>query len=151
MLLARKDNFWCIALRARPESRGCALRVGLHMPHEEGFKPLPPAGVLLSKQYESTLGIRFYPEIYHQGCCVAPRSWHFTSSEPLLRCVAAPSNLSELDSKYHHDIAQRVRAKYPEDVLRADGWNQVERGVFEKFIHVDDLEKIEGPPPEGAF
>lgn len=35
--------------------------------------------------------------------------------------------------------------------LRADGWGvDIMEGAF-KYIHVDELEKIEGPPPDGAF
>ncbi|MDP1660390.1 MAG: hypothetical protein Q8L55_00610 [Phycisphaerales bacterium] len=35
--------------------------------------------------------------------------------------------------------------------MRADGWGWDQREGGWKYFHVDELEKIEGPPPEGAF
>jgi hypothetical protein len=35
--------------------------------------------------------------------------------------------------------------------LIAHGWKWDWRDGGEKYFHVDDLEKIEGPPPEGPF
>jgi hypothetical protein len=54
----------------------------------------------------------------------------------------------------NHSNALRVQrdqnAEHFREQLAADGWTR-ERGAWLRWTHVDDLEKIEGPPPEGAF
>jgi hypothetical protein len=35
--------------------------------------------------------------------------------------------------------------------LVEDGWTDEGGDGLVRYVHVDDLEKIEGPPPEGAF
>lgn len=116
------------------------------MPRPEGFEPLPPAGA----QYDGPLpwpgDIRFFPEIRYRGCKVYPEWWHRESSEPLLAVHLLRNDL-DLEKFF-------VRPPSFNDLLRAmaaDGWQGDAREGWHKYIHVDELEKIEGPPPEGAF
>ncbi len=151
MILARKNTYWYIAERANPQSSGCAIRVGANMPNEGGFGPPPGVGLYLVKQLESTAGLQFFPYVYYRGCRVWPEAWDRESEEPILRCLAMPNNFEDITSDYFRKIGKGIGAIYPGDVLRADGWEQIARGEYVKFFHVDDLEKIEGPPPEGVF
>ena len=68
--------------------------------------------------------------------------WHPESSEPLLFCRIDDGKVG---GQSEAEFMQRVRE------LQADGWTWEFREGCEKYVHVDDLEKIEGPPPEGAF
>jgi len=80
----------------------------------------------------------FFPEIRYQNAKVYPEYWPTDSSEPLLRC-----RLMGWDAR---------SAGYSNEQQEADGWKGVGSGDgATKWIHVDDLEKIEGPPPEGPF
>lgn len=151
MLLARKDGYWYIAVRSRPESLGCALRIGPMMPREAGFTPMPPVGAWMSKQLESTDGVTFFPTIKYQGLRVEPISWHPESRELRVKCRL---DTSEVTSSVLHfdDLAGTDRA-YNKRVaeLKAEGWAWDAREGGQKYLHVDELEKIEGPPPDGVF
>ena len=90
--------------------------------------------------------IRFFPEIRYRGCKVYPEWWHRESSEPLLAVLLLPSDLDF--SKFF------LRPPTLDDLQRAmeaDGWQGDGREGWHKYVHVDELEKIEGPPPEGPF
>ena len=151
MILCRKNEYWYLAVRAMPNSKGCALRVGAQMANEGGFGPPPGAGRYLVKQVDSTEQLQWFPHLYYRGCRIWPQGWDSEREEPILRCLAIPDNFDDLDSDYFREVAKRVNAKYAGDVLMADGWQQIGRGEYVKFLHVDEVEKIEGPPPEGAF
>ncbi len=62
-----------------------------------------------------------------------------------------PANFDELNSDYFRTMAKRINARYPGDVLIADGWERKSRAEYVKALHVSEIEKIEGPPPEGEF
>ena len=90
--------------------------------------------------------VRFFPEIRYRGCKVYPEWWHRESSEPLLAVHLPPRDLDF--SKFF------VRPPTLDDLQRAmeaDGWQGDGREGWHKYVHVDELEKIEGPPPEGPF
>jgi hypothetical protein len=151
MLLCKKDGLWYLAVRARAENRGCALRVGPKMPNEGGFEPVPPIGALLAKQVDAVSGITFYPDIRVHGLRVFPQAWHRDSSEPQLRCALYTNEISSRITEFK-DLAKRQRI-YDAHVqaLQRDGWSWDAREGGEKYVHVDELEKLEGPPPEGVF
>jgi hypothetical protein len=75
--------------------------------------------------------------------------WHPTAQEPLLMVEIDPTD-PDLYTRYfvkppnNHD--EMIRA------LRLEGWEVYDsREVARKYVHVDELEKVEGAPPEGAF
>jgi hypothetical protein len=88
-------------------------------------------------------GITFYPELRYKGMRVYPKGWDPDSAEPILRCEKP--HLADMNLKGVH-----VRQAFVER-LRADGWHWDDREGGWKYIHVDDLEKVEGPPPDGTF
>lgn len=118
------------------------------MPHPESFLPLPPAGALMYGLRPFDVMV-FYPEIRYRGVRVLPYSWHPTETEPVLLVDVYP---------YDRDLYARYFLKPPKDhdemlrALKLDGWDVYDgrEGAW-KYVHVDELEKIEGPPPEGAF
>jgi len=123
------------------------------MPHPDGFKPLPPVGALLYGSIADVRAIRFFPVIRCRlGYLVSPVMWHPEWEEPILKCYLDNGELTQ-DLTCHNDLGKWNRI-YEERkaALRADGWHWPDpREGCEKYIHVDDLEKIEGPPPDGAF
>jgi len=151
MILCQWDGNWFLSTGINREKGICWLRCGAKMPHNETFQPLPPVGAQLYGHTDNPEDVVVYPEIYYRGCRVWPQAWFTESAEPILKCHATPDNFDDLDSEYFREIARRINAQFPSEVMMADGWYQIERGVFEKLIHVDNLEKIEGPPPEGPF
>lgn len=107
-------------------------------------------GTFWHKYFPSTEGITFYPNIYYHGLKVWPLSWMPETNEPVLRCEAMPEQ-GDLDSEYFQEAMRRIGAYSGEVLLVADGWRHPDKFTYQKAIHVDDLEKIEGPPPEGPF
>jgi hypothetical protein len=116
-------------------------------------------------------GITFYPETRYWGMPVHPEHWHRESEEPLLCCrlmgdeihrltgppgLAEASRLagrSEADRQHWLGLVEEAKARGRELRTRLveDGWLDGGGEGLVKYVHVDDLEKIEGPPPEGAF
>ncbi len=93
------------------------------------------------------VGIIFYPEIYYrlgdERYRVYPwNRWCRDSTEPVLRCLIDHGLISEGGMA---ETERRIKT------LINDGWQWDQRVGGIKYVHVDDLEKIEGPPPEGAF
>lgn len=94
---------------------------------------------------DSIADITFFPEIRYRGFRVYPQGWHYESSEPLLKCYM---DHSEISAGGWDATKERMCA------LIEDGWQWDQREGGIKYVHVDDLEKIEGPPPApggGAF
>ena len=140
-------------MRSRPDSLGCSLHVpnwSIFASAEWGFSPYR-YGTFWHKYFPSTEDITFFPEIFYHGMKIYPESWDREREEPIIRCLATPHNMDAFRSSYLQDVATRVNARYPCDVLLADGWERTGRVEYIKFLHVDDIEKVEGPPPEGAF
>lgn len=115
-------------------------------------------------------GIIFYPELRFHGMRVYPEHWHGESEQPLLHCLLHDNNPA-VDAEsgttmgmIHEarESGQRERweqlgrrretaSRIVMERLLEEGWEQLEAGLFAKYLHVDELEKIEGPPPEGSF
>ena len=58
--------------------------------------------------------------------------------------------LSNLARDSDWEAARREYARHVE-AFKAEGWAWDIREGGDTYIHIDDLEKIEGPPPAGAF
>ena len=151
MILCQWHGDWFLSTGINWGRRRCWLRCGAKMPHNETFQPLPPVGMQLYGFADNPDSVIFYPELYYRGCRIWPQWWDSERQDPILRCIALPSNLEDLDSDYLREITRRINARYAGDVLIADGWEQIGRGEYVKFLHVDEIEKVEGPPPEGPF
>ncbi|MBX3351817.1 MAG: hypothetical protein KF684_02690 [Phycisphaeraceae bacterium] len=88
--------------------------------------------------------ISFYPELRYEGCKVYPwGGWRPDSAEPILGCLIGDLRASP------DETADDVRAR--RERLVAQGWEDGGRDGVAGYVHVDDLEKIEGPPPDGPF
>jgi hypothetical protein len=72
--------------------------------------------------------------------------WHETSTEPMLEIYA-----SALDPKTHYPKDTPKSAEEFFARIRADGWHWDHYNGGLKYVHVDELEKIEGPVPDGTF
>lgn len=118
------------------------MKVGIQMPVSDGFRRV---NNYLARTFDFTEGITFYPEIRYRGFRVYPQAWHYESSEPLLHCYM---DHSEISLGGWDATKERMRE------LIEDGWQWDQRDGGNKYVYVDDLEKIEGPPPApggGAF
>jgi hypothetical protein len=140
---------WFYSTGINRDKHVCWVRVGPKMPHPNGFEPLPPIGALYDGPLPWPGDIRFFPELRYRGCRVTPYSWHPTATEPIL-CVEIDPYDEDLSKRYFKrpfvDHIERCEA------LLSDGWDIYDpREGARKYVHVDELEKIEGPPPEGAF
>jgi hypothetical protein len=95
--------------------------------------------------------IALYPVIRYRGCRVWPEVWHPDAVEPLVRCRLETHDLNPASEFGRHTGSGIL--PYDEFAARvtADGWQWDMREGGTKYIHVDDLEKIEGPPPAGPF
>lgn len=150
MILAYWQNEWVTCGRGPAHGAGCGVGVRLALAdwaQQLGMQRHVPA--FWSKHLESIAGIRFFPEIRYRGVRVLPYSWHPTEAAPVLLVDVNPND---------RDLYTRYFIKPPnnhDEMLRAlklDGWDVYDgrEGAW-KYVHVDELEKIEGPPPEGLF
>lgn len=124
-------------------------------------------------------GIAFYPDIRYDGRKVHPEHWEPHNTQPFLRChmyeIASTVVIPGFDearaalenevSRRHVDADDPLLLKWKNllrqqqatvaklrSELMADGWEDggVDAGL-KKYIHVNELEKIESTPPEGSF
>jgi len=110
------------------------------MPHDEGFISI---NNYLGKQLDTVYGIAFYPNIRYKGLHAYPENWHSTSHEPLVMCLIPSLRVFVNESK---EVVQQRR-----ELLVDHGFEDGGREGLKGYVHVDDLEKIEGPPPDGPF
>ncbi|HNO79875.1 MAG TPA: hypothetical protein PKN33_17645 [Phycisphaerae bacterium] len=144
MILCKFNGSWFLSTGINWKKNKCWLRCGAMMPHPETFKPLPPIGAVLSGSVEGIEGVTFYPVLNYQNYEVWPQFWHRESAEPLLHCHIDANTLS-IGTTNSTEFRQRVQE------LQALSWKYELREGCEKYVHVDELRKIEGPPPEGTF
>jgi hypothetical protein len=139
MILAKRKGDWLLAAFA-PHIRGCNLSTN-RVPREDIDEFHVWRGNIRVWSHAPIDGITFYPEIRYKGCGGRPVMWKADSTEPILYCeIGTPPGWSR----------QQQEANISE--LEAEGWNWDRRdGVGRGYVHVEDLEKVEGPPPERAF
>lgn len=150
MILCHWNGQWFLSTGINQEKGICWLRCGKQMPRPHYFQPLPPIGAQWYGNTDDVAGITFYPNIYYHGLKVWPLSWMPETNEPVLRCEAMPEQ-GDLDSEYFQEAVRRTGARSGEELLVADGWSHPDKFTYQKALHIDELEKFEGPPPEGPF
>ena len=121
------------------------------MPHPDHFEPLPPVGAVVYGAIPLSDPIMFFPQLFYHGLRVLPMRWNFEKKDPVLYVEATPMTMNELTSPYFMNLRRQVDAKYPSEVMLADGWARIDQAGYGREFHVDDLEKIEGDPPDGPF
>jgi hypothetical protein len=151
-----------------------SLIVGKKMPRKEQL--VSADNCHDGRRIDTLTGITFYPEVFYQGYRVFLRHWHPESSEPMVRCTinydtisrsvkspsvmdivasqekAAQTGLPEDDKRWRTLSKQwSFKNKAAISALEDDGWVQDYDSGLSRFVHVDDLDKVEGPPPEGPF
>lgn len=143
------------------------------MPHDQGF--VHHGNHYFKAAQVDDPELIFYPTLRYRGVPVSVfRGWHPDSEEPVLGCVLGDINPAvEAESgtslamiveanrrradderawkgihAERHAAAERVIQQ-----LLDDGWTCIEPGSYFKYVPVEDpdLEKIEGPPPDGPF
>jgi hypothetical protein len=91
----------------------------------------------------------FYPELRFKGLVVTPRWWGSNSEEPILRIQMMPEHKYFVQSPYYS--GPKATGEESWQRLHDDGWEPAGKGEWERWAHVDELEKIEGPAPDGPF
>lgn len=150
MILAHYRGEWVGAQRAVANVPGCALGVrngAEQWAQEHGFRRYW-SGAFWDKYCPDLAGIRFFPRLSVRGCRVVPWQWHPTAEEPLLMVFMEPE---DLDLSRYFLKPPAFKGEEIMRAMRADGWGWDQREGGWKYFHVDELEKVEGPPPEGAF
>ena len=144
ILCQRNDGLWFLSHRVRAELPGVALRVGNGMPRDPSFENIPPAHAVWSGYTEALADFVFFPTLRFDGMRVFPESWASDSAEPVLRVWT---------SQHHFERPVRTTQEYHARMaeLRAKGWAWDEREGGTRWVHVDELDKLEGPPPVGVF
>lgn len=97
---------------------------------------------MLFKVLPDRQGITLFPIVRFAGIPVSPYGWSGDSAEPILLCSMG---LEQLTGRTVEEVN-----KQKESLVKA-GWDWSARDEGKARIHVDALEKIEGPPPEGSF
>ena len=145
MILVRWQGEWALAQRLRPTSTGCSLRVpnaSRFATESNGFRA-DRFGGYWSRPFDQMTDMKCFPVLKFRGAPVRAINWHPKSEEPLVRCHMEP----------HHLVPDGNTERYMRLVeeMKAQEWEWDIREGGDAYIHVDELEKIEGPPPEGPF
>ena len=110
------------------------------MPREGLFVDADPSHD--GQRLNSLSGITFYPEVRYRGMIVHPCAWHPESTEPILKV---------LTGRWLRKVSSDEAAEIMETATKELGWEWDHHHGSGGYIHVDELEKIEGPPPDGVF
>ena len=139
-VLATRGSDWFLAgSSGNPQWEGYfSIKVGKMVVRCEGFYwQEEPTYLHATVEDNRRAEFRYFPEVRYQGHRAYPQWWH--REEPGMLMCLVPINVGE----------------GPTPPLTQEEW--AELGLtprddgYAGYIHVDDLEKIEGPPPEGAF
>lgn len=144
MILCRWRDEWGIAQRLQPSSSGCSIAIRNAVgPLFQRFGFVPYVhNTYWHRSFDQMSDILFYPQLRWQGFQVTPVCWNRESTEPLVLCRMETQSLgAKSDKEYERLVAD----------MRTMGWHWDLMEGGHKYIHVDELEKIDGPPPEGAF
>ena len=144
LILCNWNLEWCLASRGRPESVGCALTVHSSRGPDlasQGFVPYR-SGTRWNRYRENCDGITFFPKLFYNGIRTYPWGWNPDPGEPLINCIIDQSEISG-------GGLQATLARMQSLIDDGWAWDQREGGC--KLLHIDELEKIEGPPPDGTF
>ena len=133
----------------------CSICVPLKCPGAEGYTyNADQMGNWLKRPDMS--GITFYPELFWHVLPIRLRPIHWTkeTSEPMLYCSAMVQKYCGITSATQLQDPQYLEAidavtEYGFKVEYDDMSGRVEG--FYGYVNVDDIIKIEGPPPEGSF
>ena len=150
MILCRWNGCWFLSTGINRAKDICYARCSIAMPSPKHFLPLPPAGVHVQGTIVGVSEVIFFPRLYYHDLPVQPVSWHPESVDPLIRCTSMPE-AGMLDHQYFQEILERSNIDHLGDPLLADGWSRPDKFVYSKVLHVDELEKIEGPVSDGSF
>ncbi|QOJ18146.1 MAG: hypothetical protein HRU76_11335 [Phycisphaeraceae bacterium] len=139
--LARRQSDWLLAAFA-PHLRGCNLSTVVSPTVAQERFQLWQGRIWVQSEADPR-EVVFYPRLLYRGWLVTPERWHHTGAEPILLVRMGVEEISKAGGLKETMEARRE--------LETDGWDwsRMEEGL--KYVHVDQLEKVEGPPPEGAF
>jgi hypothetical protein len=135
MMLARRHDEWYLAAFAA-HIAGCNLSTTRKPRHDTSEFHLWRDKVWVWSN-APTNGVLFFPRLLWNRRTVTPVYWHQESTEPLLLCRMETHDLGARNEKEYQQMAKEMRTL---------GWDWDLREGGHKYIHVDDLEKIEGPP-----
>ncbi|MFG0274201.1 MAG: hypothetical protein ACF8QF_04005 [Phycisphaerales bacterium] len=97
---------------------------------------------LLFVTLDSVEGVTFYPELRFQGLIVHPMKWQFMAEEPVLVVMAG---------RWTRTVLPEEAEAFMESTRQRLHWTWDHHHGSGGCVHVDELEKLEGPPPAGPF
>jgi len=151
-LLAERFGSWFLAGRTSdPKWSGrFSIKAGLAMPTPLEFQWSRLNNYLHAVVEPARLReFTFYPEVYYKGLPITPLWWKPDSEGPVLLAHMMPEHRYFVKSPYYKGPDATAEENF--NALLEDGWEPAGIGEWTRWLHVDELEKIEGPPPEGAF
>lgn len=141
MVLAEWDGNWYLSTGINSLKGQTWLRAGRRMPHPAEFKPLPPIGAVVYGP-APVAEVRFYPQLRWEGFPVWPFMWDIDSACPRLQIHMSTHTLPATDERSYMELVELMRAA-------GWGWDIMEGGF--RYVHPDELDKIEGMPAANDF
>ncbi|MCC6677887.1 MAG: hypothetical protein IT436_12140 [Phycisphaerales bacterium] len=135
MILCRYQGYWFLTPGVSRDRGTCGLQASARMPYPKHFES--PCGSMVSGAVPPD-EVTFYPEARWRGHRVWPLDWDWRSSEPRLRCQLDETQLFPGGEGTYADVVEE---------LRRAGWSWDHREGGYRYLHPDDLELVEGPPP----
>jgi len=139
MVLAQRKGQWMLAAFA-PHLNGCNLSTNARPWHDADRFHLWQGKTYVWSN-APIAGVTFYPEIRYKGMRVYPMCWKRDTEEPILQLMGSSGGPG-----YPANAGPGF-----DEMLKAEGWQPQAGDPMLGFVHVDDLEKTEGPPPKGTF
>lgn len=144
-VLANRDGEWFLAAFA-PHLSECNLSTPIQPVHNSELFHIWKESIYV-QSHASLDRIVFYPEVLYRGIRVWPSHWDLKSSELMVSCRMMPDDVDQLklfgcetpDYTTFHAL------------MTNDGWRWDMRDGGVRYIHINDLEKIEGPLPDGVL
>lgn len=128
------------------------------MPQPPSLRPmklLPPVGYALYGGITDASKCVFYPEVTFLGKPVSLVSWVPSSAEAIASCSfwLTGGDCQEIAAYVAGERSRSQKYSITErrNILASIGLMFEEPGVYRADIHVDLLDKVEGPAPEGRL
>lgn len=150
MILCQLNGNWYLAKRGDHGLDRCTLFVARTMPGSEGFVDVGNQD--LAKEVSISSDMRFFPKATIRTLAVCMTNWKRGTIDPIVKCeIPIPSFETFGKSKaWIEEEGRRMCREF--EALRTQlvsrGWIFDGREGGSGFLHVDDLDKVEGPPPE---
>jgi hypothetical protein len=148
MIVAQWEGEWCLAQHINLDVSGCSLSLPftkIAAARAHGFNI---ERFYSHKYFPDTSGIRFFPKAYWRGTPVGIAGWCVHTPDARVHCEVMANDINQ-----QAWFGRRFKSSLEwAPLARALGWGYDHNDMIAtRYCTIDELELVEGPPPEGTF